>query len=107
MEELKMEIVKAGDGAEAKVGDMVKVHYDGTFTDGHGFDSSRARGQAFSFKLGAGEVIKGWDQGVVGMKVGELRKLTIPYQLAYGEAGFGPIPPKATLVFEVELLGIN
>ncbi len=107
MEELKIETLQVGEGAEAKSGDLVSVHYDGTFLDGSKFDSSRDRGQAFSFGLGAGEVIKGWDQGVVGMKVGEKRKLTIPYQLAYGADGYGPIPAKATLVFEVELMKIN
>jgi FKBP-type peptidyl-prolyl cis-trans isomerase len=107
MDELKIEILQEGTGVEAKAGDLVSVHYDGTFTDGSKFDSSRDRGQAFGFNLGAGQVIKGWDQGVVGMKVGEKRKLTIPYQLAYGENGYGPIPAKATLVFEVELVAIN
>lgn len=107
MEELKIEVLQAGDGVEAKNGDVVSVHYDGTFMDGSKFDSSRDRGQVFSFQLGAGQVIKGWDQGVVGMKLGEKRKLTIPYQLAYGENGYGPIPAKATLVFEVELVKID
>jgi FKBP-type peptidyl-prolyl cis-trans isomerase len=99
--------VKEGTGVEAKKGDQVSVHYVGTLTDGTKFDSSRDRKQPFQFDLGAGQVIQGWDLGVVGMKVGEVRQLTIPYQLAYGERGYGPIPPKATLVFEVELLKIN
>jgi FKBP-type peptidyl-prolyl cis-trans isomerase len=105
MAELVIEELKVGDGAEAKAGQNVTVHYVGTLTDGKKFDSSRDRGQGFSFKLGAGQVIKGWDQGVAGMKVGGMRKLTIPPELAYGDRGFpGAIPPKATLVFEVELL---
>ena len=105
MAELVIEELKVGDGAEAKAGQNVTVHYVGTLTDGKKFDSSRDRGQGFSFKLGAGQVIKGWDQGVAGMKVGGMRKLTIPPELAYGDRGFpGAIPPKSTLVFEVELL---
>ncbi len=100
--------LKVGTGAEAKKGQRVKVHYTGTLTDGKKFDSSVDRGQPFTFSLGAGEVIKGWDEGVAGMKVGGKRKLTIPYNLAYGEAGRPPsIPPKATLLFDVELLGIE
>ena len=105
MAELVIEELKVGTGAEAKAGQNVTVHYVGTLTDGKKFDSSRDRGQGFAFKLGAGQVIKGWDQGVAGMKVGGLRKLTIPPELAYGDRGFpGAIPPKSTLVFEVELL---
>jgi FKBP-type peptidyl-prolyl cis-trans isomerase len=105
---LVIEDLKLGDGAEARSGQSVTVHYVGTLTDGKKFDSSRDRGQGFGFKLGAGQVIKGWDQGVAGMKVGGLRKLTIPPELAYGDRGFpGAIPPKATLVFEVELLKVG
>ncbi len=105
---LQIDDVKVGTGAEAKAGQTVTVHYVGTLTDGKKFDSSRDRGQPFTFKLGAGQVIRGWDQGVAGMKVGEVRKLTIPHQLAYGDRGYPPvIPPKATLVFEVELLGVR
>ena len=105
---LEIENLKAGNGAEAQAGKKVTVHYVGTLTNGQKFDSSRDRGKGFSFKLGAGEVIKGWDQGVAGMKVGEMRKLTIPPQLAYGDRGFPPvIPPNSTLVFEVELLEVN
>ena len=105
MAELVIEDLKVGEGAEARAGQNVTVHYVGTLTDGKKFDSSRDRGQGFSFKLGGGQVIKGWDQGVAGMKVGGLRKLTIPPELAYGDRGFpGAIPPKSTLIFEVELL---
>jgi FKBP-type peptidyl-prolyl cis-trans isomerase len=106
--ELVIEDIKVGAGAEARAGGNVTVHYVGTLTDGKKFDSSRDRGKGFSFKLGAGQVIKGWDQGVAGMKVGGLRKLTIPPHLAYGERGFpGAIPPSATLIFEVELLSVG
>ena len=104
---MKVEILKQGTGEVSKNNDKVTVHYVGTFENGEKFDSSVDRGTPFSFTLGAGQVIEGWDLGVLGMKVGEKRKLTIPYDLAYGEAGSGPIPPKTTLIFEVELLGIN
>lgn len=107
--ELKIEDIKVGDGAEAVAGKEVVVHYVGTlFGSGTKFDSSRDRGEPFPFPLGAGRVIQGWDQGVQGMKVGGIRKLTIPPALAYGEAGSPPvIPPNATLVFEVELLEVK
>ena len=106
--ELKIEDVKVGTGAEAQAGKTVSVHYTGTLTDGKKFDSSVDRGHPFQFHLGAGEVIKGWDQGIVGMKVGGKRKLTIPPQLAYGERGAGGvIPPNATLIFDVELLDVK
>ena len=105
---LKIEDLKIGTGAEAKAGQHVTVHYVGTLTNGSKFDSSRDRNEGFDFKLGAGQVIKGWDQGVAGMKVGTVRKLTIPPHLAYGERGFpGAIPPNSTLVFEVELLDVK
>ncbi|WP_437960959.1 FKBP-type peptidyl-prolyl cis-trans isomerase [Sorangium sp. So ce119] len=107
-EGLGIEDVKEGTGAEAKHGQLVTVHYVGTLTDGSKFDSSRDRGQGFSFKLGAGQVIKGWDQGVAGMKIGGVRKLTIPPDLGYGARGFPPvIPPNSTLLFEVELLSVK
>lgn len=106
-DELLIEELRPGTGAEAKAGNKVSVHYVGTLTTGKKFDSSRDRGKPFEFKLGAGQVIKGWDQGVAGMKVGGLRKLTIPPSLGYGASGAaGVIPPNATLVFEVELLGV-
>jgi len=107
-EDLKVEDLKLGEGAEATSGNSVTVHYVGTLTDGKKFDSSRDRGQGFSFKLGTGTVIQGWDLGVNGMKVGGVRKLTIPPDLAYGTKGFPPvIPPNSTLVFEVELLKVG
>ncbi len=106
--QLKIEDLKVGAGTEAVSGKTVSVHYTGTFTDGKKFDSSRDRGKPFQFVLGAGQVIKGWDQGVAGMKVGGHRKLTIPYTLAYGEQGVpGVIPAKATLLFDVELLDVG
>ncbi len=107
-DELKIEVLQEGAGIETKNGDNVSVHYTGYLTNGQVFDSNIGQAQPFSFLLGAGQVIKGWDQGVLGMKVGEKRKLTIPSDLAYGEAGAGGvIPPNATLVFEVELVKIN
>ncbi|XXT24410.1 FKBP-type peptidyl-prolyl cis-trans isomerase [Sorangium sp. So ce429] len=106
--ELGIEDVKEGTGAEAKPGQTVTVHYVGTLTNGNKFDSSRDRGKGFSFNLGAGQVIKGWDQGVAGMKIGGIRKLTIPPELGYGARGFPPvIPPNSTLLFEVELLSVT
>jgi FKBP-type peptidyl-prolyl cis-trans isomerase len=108
MSELKCEDLQAGSGATAEKFDTVFVHYTGWLKDGTKFDSSKDRGKPFSFTLGAGQVIKGWDQGVQGMKIGGLRKLTIPPELGYGERGAGNIiPPNAELTFEVELLKIN
>ena len=106
--ELEMETLTEGNGEIAEVGKRVSVHYEGRLEDGTVFDGSRPRGQAFSFTIGAGQVIQGWEQGVAGMKVGETRKLTIPPELGYGEAGAGGvIPPNATLVFEIELLDVT
>ena len=105
---LQVDDMKVGTGAEAVAGKTVTVHYVGTLTNGSKFDSSRDRGQGFTFRLGAGQVIQGWDKGVAGMKVGGLRKLTIPPDMAYGARGFPPvIPPNSTLVFEVELLDVK
>jgi peptidylprolyl isomerase len=105
---LKQQDLKVGDGPEAVAGKTVEVHYTGWLENGTKFDSSLDRGEPFAFRLGAGEVIQGWDQGVAGMKVGGKRKLIIPAELGYGQAGAGEaIPPGATLVFEVELLGVR
>ncbi len=102
------EDITKGTGATAQAGQMVSVHYTGWLTNGTKFDSSKDRNQAFNFSLGAGQVIRGWDEGVAGMQVGGVRKLTIPPQLGYGARGAGGvIPPNATLVFEVELLGVK
>lgn len=107
-EDLKIEDIKVGKGKEAKRGNNVKVHYTGWLKDGKKFDSSYDRGIPFEFKLGRGEVIQGWDRGVVGMKEGGKRKLIIPPELGYGARGVGNvIPPNATLIFEVELLGVE
>jgi FKBP-type peptidyl-prolyl cis-trans isomerase len=105
---LKYDDLKVGTGAEAKAGQTVSVHYTGWLTDGKKFDSSVDRGQPFEFPLGMGRVIKGWDEGVQGMKIGGKRKLTIPPGLGYGSRGAGQvIPPNATLIFDVELLGVR
>jgi FKBP-type peptidyl-prolyl cis-trans isomerase len=105
--DLVKEDLLLGSGAEAVAGRTVEVHYTGWLLDGKQFDSSKGRGP-FSFALGGGQVIKGWDQGVAGMKVGGRRKLTIPPELGYGMRGFpGVIPAQATLVFEVELLAVR
>ena len=108
MSELIIEDIEVGTGEEAQSGQHVTVHYTGWLLDnGTKFDSSKDRNQPFSFPLGAGHVIKGWDQGVAGMKIGGKRKLTIPASLGYGARGAGGvIPPNATLVFEVELLDL-
>ena len=106
--DLKIEVLKQGTGTVVtKVGDMISVHYTGTLADGTKFDSSLDRGTPFKFDLGAGQVIKGWDQGLTGMKVGEKRRLTVPPSLGYGDQAMGTkIPANSTLIFEVELLEI-
>lgn len=105
---LKIETLQEGSGEAAKTGDKVTVNYVGTLEDGTKFDSSIDRGQPFPFKLGEGGIIQGWEIGVLGMKVGEKRKLTIPPDLAYGAEGRPPvIPPNSTLIFEIDLLKIN
>lgn len=106
--DLVIEEITIGDGAEAVAGKQVSVHYTGWLTNGTKFDSSKDRNEPFGFKLGAGQVIAGWDRGVAGMKIGGKRKLTIPAHLGYGARGAGGvIPPNAVLVFEVELLGVR
>lgn len=105
---LKIEDIKSGEGDTAETGKRVTVHYTGWLEDGTKFDSSKDRGDPFSFHLGAGQVIRGWDEGVAGMQTGGTRKLTIPPQLGYGSRGAGGvIPPNATLIFEVELLEVD
>ncbi len=105
---LQYQDLVVGDGAEAQTGQNVEVHYTGWLTSGEKFDSSVDRGQPFKFALGAGMVIRGWDEGVSGMRIGGKRKLVIPPDLGYGARGAGGvIPPNATLVFEVELLGLK
>jgi len=105
---LKYTDLQEGTGDEARTGKTVEVHYTGWLEDGTKFDSSKDRNQPFRFPLGAGHVIRGWDEGVAGMKVGGKRRLTIPSELGYGARGAGGvIPPNATLEFEVELLGVK
>lgn len=102
-----VEIRLVSEPVGAKDGDIVSVHYTGRLTDGTEFDSSLKRGQPITFPLGMGRVIRGWEEGLQGMQVGEKRVLTIPPELAYGQQGQGPIPPNSTLVFEVELVGLR
>ncbi|MGH9854983.1 MAG: FKBP-type peptidyl-prolyl cis-trans isomerase [Blastocatellia bacterium] len=104
---LKYEDIIVGTGPSPQPGQEVTVHYTGTLEDGTKFDSSLDRDKPFQFPIGMGRVIKGWDEGVMTMKVGGKRKLVIPPQLGYGARGVGPIPPNSTLVFEVELLGVK
>ena len=108
MANLQIDKLVAGNGAQAKRGQTVRVHYTGWLTSGEKFDSSVDRNDPFEFVLGEGQVIAGWDQGVATMRVGDKVKLTIPSDLAYGDHGYpGAIPPKATLIFEVELLAVG
>ena len=105
---LRYQDLSAGQGTEATEGKNAVVHYTGWLTDGKKFDSSRDRGEPFAFRIGGGQVIAGWDEGVAGMKVGGRRKLVIPASLGYGQGGAPPvIPPGATLVFDVELLEVQ
>lgn len=104
---LQVEDITVGTGKEVQSGDTIKIHYTGTLLDGTKFDSSYDRGEPFETQIGVGQVIKGWDEGVVGMKVGGKRKLVIPPDLAYGDQQVSIIPPNSTLVFEVELVGIQ
>ncbi len=106
--ELEIEDASIGEGPEVEGGDVVEVHYTGRLENGEVFDSSLARGEPFSFEVGAGQVIEGWEQGLVGMQVGGERELTIPPELGYGEQGSPPnIPPNSTLIFDIELLAIE
>lgn len=107
IKKLVIDDIVLGTGDEVKVGDTVSVHYVGTLQGGGEFDNSMKRGQPFSFTVGEGRVIKGWEEGLIGMKVGGQRILVIPPDLAYGENGIGPIPPNSTLVFSIELLEIK
>ena len=100
-------ITHHGEGPQPKTGDTVRVHYTGVLTNGTKFDSSLDRGQPFAFELGAGRVIKGWDEGIAKLHVGDQATLIVPSALGYGPKGIGPIPPDATLIFIVELVGIQ
>ena len=107
-DKLQIETLTAGDSMTAEAGKRVSVHYEGRLADGSVFDASRPRGQPFAFTIGAGQVIRGWEEGVDGMQVGESRRLTIPPELGYSAEGAGDvIPPNATLVFEIELLSVS
>ena len=105
---LRIEEVQVGEGTEAQPGRKVTVHYTGTLLEGTEFDSSRDRNQPFTFTLGAGEVIPGWDEGLDGMRVGGIRRLTVPARMAYGSRGYGAdIPPNAALRFDIQLLSVE
>ena len=104
---LKWTVLKEGKGETPKRGDKVVVHYTGWLTNGKKFDSSRDRGEPFKFTVGVGQVIKGWDEGVMRMRPGDRFKFTIPANLAYGERGVGPIPPNSVLVFDVEFIKVS
>lgn len=107
VEGLEINVVEKGVGDSVKTGDSINVHYVGKLEDGKVFDSSRDRNKVFNFTVGDGDVIKGWEKGVIGMKVGEIRVLTISPELGYGSRSQGPIPPNSTLIFEIELLSID
>lgn len=107
LKKLVIDDIKVGTGAEVMKGDTVEVHYIGTLQNGQEFDSSRKRGEVFTFTVGEGRVIKGWEEGLVGMKVGGQRILVIPPELGYGSQAIGPIPPNSTLVFAIELIAIK
>ncbi len=106
-EDLKIEVLESGEGEEVRGGETVTVHYVGMLENGELFDSSVARNMPFTFTVGAGQVIQGWDEGLLGMKVGEKRKLVIPPEMGYGDRAVGPIPANSTLIFEIELLEIK
>ena len=107
-QQLKVEVLKEGSGPSAQKGQSIDVDYTGKLMDGTVFDSSIPRGKVFTLTLGAGQVISGWEMGLLGMKVGEKRRLTIPPELAYGASGIGGvIPPQATLIFDVEMMSIK
>lgn len=106
-QELQSEDIQVGTGPEVKSGDTISIDYKGTLPDGTVFDSSYERGQPFETQIGVGQVIKGWDEGVIGMQVGGKRKLVIPPAMGYGEQDMGTIPPNSTLIFEVELREIK
>lgn len=107
LSQLVVDDIRIGSGAKVEIGDEVSVHYVGRLENGQEFDSSYNRGEPFTFTLGAGEVITGWEEGIVGMQVGGERVLVVPPAMAYGARGMGPIPPNATLLFLVELVAIN
>lgn len=104
---IQIEDIAIGPGEEAKDGHSVEIHYTGTLENGTKFDSSRDRNQTFTFRLGSGQVIKGFDMGVLGMKVGGRRKITIPSEFGYGSRAVGSIPPNSTLIFDLELVSVR